>query len=131
MLTNVTQNPIQAIIESNYLGVLFFVLLGLALRSHTETTKEVGIGSLVIRSAADHCVCTDRYPRISLSIDLNDRVVWLSRISSTSSGIGRNHVICRFSCLSLRLLFIKENPYPLIFDCGSLHRSSAANIPSI
>ena len=42
MLTNVTQNPIQAIIESNYLGVLFWaVLLGLALRSHTETTKEV------------------------------------------------------------------------------------------
>ena len=42
MLTNVTQNPIKAIIESNYLGVLFWaVLLGLALRSHTETTKEV------------------------------------------------------------------------------------------
>ncbi len=42
MLTNVTQNPIQAIIESNYLGVLFWaVLLGLALRTRTETTKEV------------------------------------------------------------------------------------------
>ncbi len=42
MLTNVTQNPVQSLIDANYLGVLFWaVLLGLAFRSRSESTKEL------------------------------------------------------------------------------------------
>ena len=42
MLTNVTQNPVQSLIDANYLGVLFWaVLLGLAFRARSESTKEL------------------------------------------------------------------------------------------
>lgn len=130
MLTNVTQNPVQSLIDANYLGVLFWaVLLGLAFRARSESTKElvdqisialsqvvqviiafapIGILGLVYQSIATTGIAgLAEYLQLLLVL------------------IGTMLFVALVVYPFLTFLFIKENPYPLIF----FTRSSAANIP--
>ena len=118
MLTNVTQNPIQAIIESNYLGVLFWaVLLGLALRSHTETTKEV-VDQVSV--ALSYVVLIIAFAPIGIL-----GLVYQSISTTGLSGLAEylqlvlvlvgTMLFVALVVYPLTFLFIKENPYPLIF----------------
>lgn len=141
MLTNVTQNPIQAIIESNYLGVLFWaVLLGLALRSHTETTKEVVDQVSVALSHVVQLIIAFApigilglvYQSISTT-GLSGLAEYLQLVLVL---VGTMLFVALVVYPLLTFLFIKENPYPLIFFClkesavpAFFTRSSAANIP--
>lgn len=141
MLTNVTQNPIQAIIESNYLGVLFWaVLLGLALRSHTETTKEVVDQVSVALSYVVQLIIAFApigilglvYQSISTT-GLSGLAEYLQLVLVL---VGTMLFVALVVYPLLTFLFIKENPYPLIFFClkesavpAFFTRSSAANIP--
>ena len=141
MLTNVTQNPIQAIIESNYLGVLFWaVLLGLALRSHTETTKEVVDRVSVALSYVVQLIIAFApigilglvYQSISTT-GLSGLAEYLQLVLVL---VGTMLFVALVVYPLLTFLFIKENPYPLIFFClkesavpAFFTRSSAANIP--
>ena len=141
MLTNVTQNPIQAIIESNYLGVLFWaVLLGLALRSRTETTKEVVDQVSVALSHVVQLIIAFApigilglvYQSISTT-GLSGLAEYLQLVLVL---VGTMLFVALVVYPLLTFLFIKENPYPLIFFClkesavpAFFTRSSAANIP--
>ncbi len=141
MLTNVTQNPVQSLIDANYLGVLFWaVLLGLAFRARSEPTKElvdqisialsqvvqviiafapIGILGLVYQSIATTGIAgLAEYLQLLLVL------------------IGTMLFVALVVYPFLTFLFIKENPYPLIFFClkesalpAFFTRSSAANIP--
>ncbi|MDK4355815.1 serine/threonine transporter SstT [Enterococcus faecium] len=141
MLTNVTQNPVQSLIDANYLGVLFWaVLLGLAFRARSESTKElvdqisialsqvvqviiafapIGILGLVYQSIATTGIAgLAEYLQLLLVL------------------IGTMLFVALVVYPFLTFLFIKENPYPLIFFClkesalpAFFTRSSAANIP--
>ena len=141
MLTNVTQNPVQSLIDANYLGVLFWaVLLGLAFRSRSESTKElvdqisvalsqvvqviiafapIGILGLVYQSIATTGIAgLAEYLQLLLVL------------------IGTMLFVALVVYPFLTFLFIKENPYPLILFClkesalpAFFTRSSAANIP--
>ena len=122
MLTNVTQNPIQAIIESNYLGVLFWaVLLGLALRSHTETTKEVVDQVSVALSYVVQLIIAFApigilglvYQSISTT-GLSGLAEYLQLVLVL---VGTMLFVALVVYPLLTFLFIKENPYPLIFFC--------------
>ena len=57
MLTNVTGNPVQSLIDANYLGVLFWaVLLGLAFSSVQNRQKlVVGISVALSQSRTSDC----------------------------------------------------------------------------
>lgn len=141
MLTNVTQNPFQAIIESNYLGVLFWaVLLGLALRSRSDTTKEVVHQVSVALSQVVQLIIA--FVPIGIL-----GLVYQSIATTGLSGVAKylQLVLVLVATMLfialvvypfLTFLFIKENPYPLIFFClkesavpAFFTRSSAANIP--
>ena len=141
MLTNVTQNPVQSLIDANYLGVLFWaVLLGLAFRARSESTKElvdqisvalsqvvqviiafapIGILGLVYQSIATTGIAgLAEYLQLLLVL------------------IGTMLFVALVVYPFLAFLFIKENPYPLILFClkesalpAFFTRSSAANIP--
>lgn len=120
MLTNVTQNPVQSLIDANYLGVLFWaVLLGLAFRTRSESTKElvdqisialsqvvqviiafapIGILGLVYQSIATTGIAgLAEYLQLLLVL------------------IGTMLFVALVVYPFLTFLFIKENPYPLIF----------------
>lgn len=141
MLTNVTQNPIQAIIDSNYLGVLFWaVLLGLALRTRTEATKEVidqisvALSQVVqlIISFAPIGILGLVYESIATT-GLSGLTEYLQLVLVL---VGTMLFVALIIYPLLTFLFIKENPYPLIFFClkesaisAFFTRSSAANIP--
>ncbi|BAO05835.1 serine/threonine transporter SstT [Enterococcus mundtii] len=141
MLTNVTQNPIQAIIDSNYLGVLFWaILLGLALRARTEATKEVidqisvALSQVVqlIISFAPIGILGLVYESIATT-GLSGLTEYLQLVLVL---VGTMLFVALIIYPLLTFLFIKENPYPLIFFClkesaisAFFTRSSAANIP--
>ena len=134
-------STIQAIIESNYLGVLFWaVLLGLALRSHTETTKEVVDQVSVALSYVVQLIIAFApigilglvYQSISTT-GLSGLAEYLQLVLVL---VGTMLFVALVVYPLLTFLFIKENPYPLIFFClkesavpAFFTRSSAANIP--
>ena len=141
LLFSVVSNPIKALLEGNYIGILAWAIaLGLALRHASETTKSVindlshavsGIVKGVIRCAP-------------LGI--------LGLVASTFAESGfsalasyAHLLVVLIGCMLFVALVvnplivfwkIKRNPYPLVFMClkesgvtAFFTRSSAANIP--
>ncbi len=141
LLMNIVDNPVKAIYNSNYIGILAWgVLLGLALRNAADTTKTL------ITNFSDA---------------VSKMVTWVIKLaplgimglvfeSITTSGLdallgfGKLLVVLIGCMLFVALVvnpilvyvFIKQNPYPLVFKCikesgitAFFTRSSAANIP--
>ena len=141
LLKNIVDNPVHALMEGNYIGILgWAVLLGIALRRVSDTSKKV----------LDDC-----------SEAVTKCVQWIIRMaplgimglvaeSIATNGIGALIGYAQLLVLLLgsMLLFafvinplivffvIKRNPYPLVWRCIKISgvtafftRSSAANIP--
>ncbi|WP_338787623.1 serine/threonine transporter SstT [Metabacillus sp. FJAT-53654] len=141
LLLNVVDNPVSAIYNANYIGILAWaILLGLALRNAPDTTKTL----------------------ISNFSDAVSKIVtWVIKIaplgimglvfeSITTNGIesllsyGKLLAVL-IGCMALVALvvnpiivfaYIRQNPYPLVFKClkesgitAFFTRSSASNIP--
>ena len=136
VLLNAIDNPINAIVNTNFLGVLAWaIIIGVALRSASDSTKDL-LSDL--SDAITKCV---RWIIQFAPIGVN---------SISTSGIG---ALAKYASLILLLVgtmvFIAlvvnplivflashQNPYPLVFKCLSnsgitafFTRSSAANIP--
>ena len=136
VLTSVVQNPIQAMIEGNYLSVLFWSsLIGIGLRQSSVATKDVianlstGITTVVqmiigILGLVFHSVATTgiaglaKYGQLLLLL------------------IGTMAVVALVVYPAIVFWNIRQNPYPLVFFVlkesaipAFFTRSSAANIP--
>lgn len=141
LLMNVTSNPVKAIAEANYIGILAWAVgLGLALRHASETTR----GALQELSDA-----------VTQIIQLVIRfaplgILGLVATTFADSGLqalkGYAHLLAVLvGCMLLVALvvnplivwfMIRRNPYPLVLTClresgvtAFFTRSSAANIP--
>ena len=117
LLGNIVANPIDSLVNANYIGVLFWaVLIGIGMRAAGETNKNM----------------------------LNDVSSALSNGLSIFTEYGKLLAVLVGSMLFIYfvtnpiLVFwcIRKNPYPLIFKClkksaitAFFTRSSAANIP--
>ena len=142
LLTNMVQNPVQALINANYVGILFWsVILGLTLRTVAgEKTKEVladisnavskavawviqlapfGIMGLVYSSVSEY--------GIEIFTDYGKLLAVL---------VGCMLVVAFVVDPLIVAIALKRNPYPLVFRCfresgitAFFTRSSAANIP--
>ena len=141
LLNNMVSNPIASITTGNYTGILTWaVVLGLALRSASEKTKEVlndlsnavskcvawviqlapfGIMGLVFSSVGEYGleIFTD-YGRLLLLL------------------VGCMLAVAFIVDPLIVAISLKRNPYPLVFKCfkesgitAFFTRSSAANIP--
>lgn len=141
MLMNVVDNPVRAITNANYIGILAWaVLLGLALRNAADTTKTI------IANFSDA---------------VSKLVTWVIKFaplgimglvfeSVTTNGIdallGYAKLLAVLIGCMLFVAFvvnpiivyaaIRQNPYPLVFTCikesgitAFFTRSSASNIP--
>ncbi len=142
LLVNIVTNPIQAVANANYLGILFWaVLLGLALKKiASENTKTI-LGDL--SEAVSSCV--------RWIINLAPfGIMGLVFATVSSSGLdifvsyGKLLLLLVGCMLFMPLvidpiivfLYLRRNPYPLIWRClresgitAFFTRSSAANIP--
>jgi serine/threonine transporter len=141
LLLNVVDNPVNALVNANYIGVLTWaVLLGIALKTAPDTTKTMivdfadglskvvkwiinlaplGIMGLVYEAIADNGLGTLKSYIGLLSLLLGCMVFMALVVNPI-----------------MTYVMIRQNPYPLIFKClrqsgvtAFFTRSSAANIP--
>ncbi|MBQ8585597.1 MAG: serine/threonine transporter SstT [Butyricicoccus sp.] len=142
LITNMVQNPITAMINANYIGVLTWaVILGIALRQIASVqTKEL------LSNISDAVSTTVRWI-ISLA---PFGILGLVFQSVSTSGLsifmdyGKLLVVLVGCMLAVALIvnpiivfvLLRRNPYPLVFRClresgvtAFFTRSSAANIP--
>ncbi|XTZ38956.1 serine/threonine transporter SstT [Salmonella enterica] len=141
LLTSMVANPVTALLEANYIGILVWAVgLGFALRHSNETTKNLiadmsnavtFIVKLVIR-----CAPIGIFGLVSATLATSGfAALW---------GYAQLLVVLIGSMLFVALVLnpllvfwkIRRNPFPLVFTClresgvtAFFTRSSAANIP--
>lgn len=142
LLLNFVANPLRALLEGNYIGVLFWAaLLGLALRnSASDTTKRF------FADAADAVSSLVRWIIAFAPLGILGLVA--STVAETGlsalATYGRLMLVLVGCMLFIALVLnplivwwkLRRNPYPLVFTClaqsgltAFFTRSSAANIP--
>ena len=141
LLKSAVSNPVSAIANANYIGVLTWaVVLGLALRSASDATKQV------LENISDAFSTAIRWVISFAPFGILGLVFTTMAETGISAFASYVHVIivlvtCMFFVALvvnpiLVYLFIRSNPYPLVFKClkesgimAFFTRSSAANIP--
>lgn len=142
LITNMVQNPITAMINANYIGILTWaVILGLALKGiASETTKSM------LNNVSDAVSTAVRWI-INLA-PLGIMGLVFSSVSTSGLGIfadyGKLLAVLVGCMLTVALIInpfivfvlLRKNPYPLVWRClkesgltAFFTRSSAANIP--
>ncbi|MBT2692819.1 serine/threonine transporter SstT [Bacillus sp. ISL-55] len=141
VLLNIVDNPVNAIMNANYIGILAWaVLVGLALKNASDSTKTV-IGNL---SDAMSKIVTWVIKFAPLGImGLVFESITANGLSSLL-GYGKLLAVLIGVMLVVALVVnplivftqIRQNPYPLVFKClkesgitAFFTRSSASNIP--
>lgn len=141
LLLNIVDNPVNAIINANYIGILAWaVLIGLALKSAADSTKTV-IGNLA--DAMSKIVAwVIKFAPLGI-MGLVFESITTNGLSSLL-GYGKLLAVLIGCMLAVALIvnpiivftLIRQNPYPLVFKClkesgitAFFTRSSASNIP--
>ncbi|WP_019240603.1 MULTISPECIES: serine/threonine transporter SstT [Bacillus] len=141
LLMNVVDNPVNAIINANYLGILTWaILLGLALKTASDSTKDMlsnfsdAISKLVkwVISLAPLGIMGLVFD----SIVTNGLSSLLEYGKLLAVLIGCMLLVAFVVNPLIVYVFIRKNPYPLVLTCikesgitAFFTRSSAANIP--
>ncbi|MBY6038214.1 serine/threonine transporter SstT [Fictibacillus nanhaiensis] len=141
LLMNVVDNPVNALVNANYIGILAWaVLLGLALRSAKDTTKTMI--SNVSDAVSKIVTWIIKFAPLGImglvfeSITANGIDSLLSYGKLLGLLIGCMAIVALVVNPIIVFLAIKQNPYPLVFKClkesgitAFFTRSSASNIP--
>lgn len=141
LLMSVVDNPVSAIADANYIGVLAWaVLLGLALKSAPDTTKTA------ITNISDAVTKIVTWVIKFAPFGIMGLVIEAITSSGLNALLGYGKLLAVLvGCMLFVALVvnpiivyvcIRQNPYPLVFTClresgitGFFTRSSAANIP--
>ena len=141
LLNNAVSNPISAIVNANYMGILLWaVVFGLALRNAGEGTKKVlGDISDAMGTAIRWVISCAPFGILGLVFTT------VSETGFDSFASYGHLILVLVSCMFFVALVvnplvvfvcIRKNPYPLVFKClrdsgimAFFTRSSAANIP--
>ena len=141
LLFNIVSNPVTAIMNANYIGILTWaILLGIALKGASETTKKF------IADIADAVSQVVRW--VIKFAPLGVMGLVFNAIATTGIDSLKNYLqiivllvgVMGFVALVINPIIVfvysKQNPYPLVFKClkesgitAFFTRSSAANIP--
>ncbi|AYC28430.1 serine/threonine transporter SstT [Paenisporosarcina cavernae] len=141
LLLNVVDNPVHALMNANYIGILAWaVLIGLALKHAAETTK-TGIANIAdaISTIVTWIIKFAPLGILGLvfeSITANGLESLLGYGKLLLVLLGCMVIIALVVNPLIVYLFIRQNPYPLVVKClkdsgitAFFTRSSAANIP--
>ncbi len=141
LLLNVVDNPVKALYNANYIGILSWaLLLGLALRGAPDTTKTM------ISNISDAVSQMVRWVINFAPLGIMGLVFDAIATNGIESMLGYGHLLfVLVGCMAFIALVvnpiivfikIRTNPYPLVFKClkdsgitAFFTRSSAANIP--
>ena len=141
LLGNIVANPIDSLVNANYIGVLFWaVLIGIGMRAAGETSKNIlnDVSKALSKgSYMDHQLCSIRYPWSGVQYRVHQWSFHLHRIRKAAGSSGWLHAVYLLCDKpDPGILVYSQNPYPLIFKClkksaitAFFTRSSAANIP--
>lgn len=141
LVLNVVDNPVNALVNANYIGILAWALvLGLALRNAADTTKTV------ISNVSDAVAKMVGWIIKFAPLGIMGLVIESITTNGLSSLLGYGKLLALLiGCMVFLALVvnplivfinIRRNPYPLVFKClresgitAFFTRSSAANIP--
>ncbi|WP_134703042.1 serine/threonine transporter SstT [Ammoniphilus sp. YIM 78166] len=141
LLLNVVDNPIKAIYNANYIGILAWaILLGLALRNAADTTKTM------ITNFADAVSKMVRWVIMLAPFGIMGLVFESITANGMEALLGYGKLLAvLIGCMLIVALvvnpiivyvMIRQNPYPLVLKClkesgitAFFTRSSASNIP--
>ena len=141
LLTNAVSNPVGSIVNANFIGVLVWaVILGLALRAASDTTKNV------LGNVADALTVAIRWVINCAPFGIMGLIY--TTVSTTGFAAFADYgkiIIVLLACMLVVALIInpiivflniRQNPFPLVLKClkesgvmAFFTRSSAANIP--
>ena len=141
LLMNLVDNPVSAIANANYMGILAWaIIIGIALRQASETTRTM------VADLSDAISNVVKFVIAFAPIGILGLVA--NTIAETGFGVLRGYahllMVLVGSMLFIALVVnpisvafnIRRNPYPLVFQClresgitAFFTRSSAANIP--
>lgn len=141
LITNIITNPVQAVVNGHFLGLLFWaVIFGLAFRRSSDSTKNF------IKEVADMVSVVIRWIISFAPFGILGLVFTAVSTSGLSIFIDYGFLILILVATMAAVIFIinplivltqtHSNPYPLLFKClkssfipAFFTRSSAANIP--
>lgn len=141
LLLNVVDNPVKAIYNANYIGILAWaILLGLALRNAPDTTKVMisNFSDAVAKMVAwvIKCAPLGIMGLVFESITANGIESLLSYGQLLAVLIGCMVFVALVINPIIVFVVIRQNPFPLVFKClkesgitAFFTRSSASNIP--
>jgi serine/threonine transporter len=141
LLLSFIANPVQAISEANFIGILAWAIgLGLAMRHSSDTTKQVMQDISHAVSAIIHKVIAFAPVGIFGLVAVTFADAGLATLESYAQLLvvllGTMFFVALVINPLLVALTIRSNPYPLVFKClkesgitAFFTRSSAANIP--
>lgn len=141
LLMNAVSNPIGAIVDANYIGVLVWaVIFGLALRGASQGTKEVlGNISDALSTAIRWVISCAPFGILGLvftTISTTGIKAFASYGKIILVLVGCMLVVAFIINPVIVFINIRQNPYPLVLKCikdsgimAFFTRSSAANIP--
>ncbi|MFD2446976.1 serine/threonine transporter SstT [Bacillus sp. CGMCC 1.16607] len=141
LLLNVVDNPVKAIYNANYIGILAWaVLLGIALRNAPDTTKTlISNFSDAVSKMVTWVIKFAPFGIMGLvieSITTNGLESLLGYGKLLAVLIGCMLFVALVVNPIIVFVSIRQNPYPLVFKCikesgitAFFTRSSAANIP--
>lgn len=141
LLMNVVENPVKALANGNFIGILFWaVVLGFALKNASETTKTVIINISDAMSQVVKWVIS--FAPLGIMGLVYESIATQGIESLLSYG---QLILLLVSCMIVyavvinpivAFIMIRKNPFPLVFKClkdsgitAFFTRSSAANIP--
>ncbi|WP_102273094.1 serine/threonine transporter SstT [Cytobacillus massiliigabonensis] len=141
LLLNIVDNPVNAIVNANYIGILAWaILFGVALKNAADSTKTlIGNFSDAVSKVVTWVIKLAPLGIMGLvfeSITTNGLDALLGYGKLLAVLIGCMLFVALVVNPIIVFTFIKQNPYPLVFKClkesgvtAFFTRSSAANIP--
>ncbi len=141
LLNNMVANPVDAIMNANYLGILVWaIVLGIALRYTSTTTQDFFSGiSHAISTVVRWVIACAPFGILGLiysSVSENGPEIFVEYGQLLLVLVGCMAFVALIVNPLLVFINIRKNPYPLVFRClkdsgitAFFTRSSAANIP--
>ncbi|MDH5162458.1 serine/threonine transporter SstT [Heyndrickxia oleronia] len=141
LLLNIVDNPVKAVYNANYIGILAWaILIGVALKNAPDTTKTMI--SNVSDAVAKMVTWVIKFAPLGImglvieSITTNGLESLLSYGKLLAVLLGCMLIVAVVINPIIVYIGIRQNPYPLVFKClkesgitAFFTRSSAANIP--
>ena len=122
LLNNLVKNPVDSIVNANYIGILFWaVIFGNCIKTREQGNKRCTGEHFRCngdRSAVDHQLCSVRYHGSDLLYDLRTGTGCITFLWKINPRPGWKYGCCYLHYQPGHCIYFhKQNPFPLVFTC--------------